>query len=104
MADPHKQFLSTSPQCRVMLLHRATSLSSGGDYDIDSKTMPLLCCNWLQVVGAPEGSQVEQRVCPHLHALRPRRDACQAAPPPRAFVRPRHGALATPASRVAGGL
>jgi hypothetical protein len=26
-----------------MLLDRETSLSSGGDYDIDSKTMPLLC-------------------------------------------------------------
>jgi hypothetical protein len=42
MADPHEQFCWTSRQCRVMLLRRETSLSSGGDYDIDPKAMPLL--------------------------------------------------------------
>ena len=42
MAAPHEQFFWTSRQWRVMLLRRATSLSSGGDYDTDSKAMPLL--------------------------------------------------------------
>src|SRR5437016_10555127 len=32
MTDPHEQFCWTSRQCRVMLLRRETSLSSGGDY------------------------------------------------------------------------
>ena len=42
MADPYEQFCWTSRQCRVMLLRREISLSSGGDYDIDPKAMPLL--------------------------------------------------------------
>ena len=42
MADPHEQFCWTSRQCRGMLLRRETSLSSGGDYDIDPKAMSLL--------------------------------------------------------------
>jgi hypothetical protein len=42
MADPHEQFFWTLQQCSVMLLHRETSLSSGGEYDIDAKAMPLL--------------------------------------------------------------
>jgi hypothetical protein len=43
MAAPHEQFFWTSRQWRVMLLRRATSLSSGGDDDdIAPHTMPLL--------------------------------------------------------------
>ena len=42
MAAPHEQFFWTSRQRRVMLLRRAISLSSGGDYDTDPKALPLL--------------------------------------------------------------
>ena len=43
MSDPHEQFCWTSRWCRVMLLRRAISLSSGGDDDdIDPHAMPLL--------------------------------------------------------------
>src|SRR5262245_56641088 len=42
MVAPHEQFFWTSRQWRVMLLRRAISLSSGGDYDTDPKALPLL--------------------------------------------------------------
>jgi hypothetical protein len=42
MSDPHEQFCWTTRLCRVMLLRRGTSLSLGGDYDIDPHAMSLL--------------------------------------------------------------
>ena len=49
--------------------------------------------NWLQVLGTAERSQIDQRVCQHLHAIVPLLEALKSQQQPFELVFPRKGAL-----------
>jgi hypothetical protein len=53
----------------------------------------LLNVNWLRVLDAAEGAQVDQRVCHHLHAIMPLLDAFKTAQQPFERIFPGKGAL-----------
>ena len=87
---------------------RATNTLS--DYPMTRKVYPLrpvgchISFNWLQVLGAPERAQIDQRVRHQCHAIVRLLDTFKSEPPPLAFVCPRQGPLDPHPSRMDHGM